>query len=452
MLGFETIGNATVIVHDDAPLLVTDPWLGGGAYFGSWTLSHPIPHEQRDAINRCRFVWVSHGHPDHLSGESLEQLTGRTLLLPDHVGSRMATDLAESGLTVRVLPNRRWVELSPRVKVMCVPDSYQDAILLVDVGGTLVANFNDARDHGWGPFVRRVTRGYKDSFLLMLSGHGDADMINFFDEDGTRLDPRLLQNPEPGAHVQSVAREFGIREVIPFSSFHRYQRRDSVWANDYVTPIAHCTLGARDPSIPIHEPFCRYDVTARRLTPLRPPEGEERVIPETEFGDDWSQPLDREDKARLAEYFRRKELLYDRFGFLRFVVGGDETVIDLNRDLGDAGITFEVPRHSLMESVRWEIFDDLLIGNYMRTTLHKVPSLYPGFTPVVAKFADNGRAQTRAEVDRYHAAYARQDTARYLADAVAGASSTLLRRVLPADSAVLAAARRVYYSARTLGR
>jgi hypothetical protein len=30
---------------------------------------------------------------------------------------------------------------------------------------------------------------------------------------------------------------------------------------------------------------------------------------------------------------------------------------------------FEVPRKSLMDAVQWRIFDDLLIGNFMKTTL-----------------------------------------------------------------------------------
>ena len=45
-LGFETIGNATVVVHDREPVLVTDPWIEGSAYFGSWGLSHPVPPAQ----------------------------------------------------------------------------------------------------------------------------------------------------------------------------------------------------------------------------------------------------------------------------------------------------------------------------------------------------------------------------------------------------------------------
>lgn len=41
-LGFDTIGNATVIAYDREPVPVTDPWIAGSAYFGSWGLSHPL--------------------------------------------------------------------------------------------------------------------------------------------------------------------------------------------------------------------------------------------------------------------------------------------------------------------------------------------------------------------------------------------------------------------------
>ena len=67
MFGFETIGNATLIVYDGSPVLVTDPWISGDAYFGSWGLSHEIPAAQRDAIRRSRYCWLSHAHPDHTS-------------------------------------------------------------------------------------------------------------------------------------------------------------------------------------------------------------------------------------------------------------------------------------------------------------------------------------------------------------------------------------------------
>jgi len=85
--GFDTIGNAILIAYDAArPALVTDPWITGSAYFGSWGFSHEIPPEQLAAIRGAGYVWLSHGHPDRLRAESLEQLHDKKSLLPDHIG------------------------------------------------------------------------------------------------------------------------------------------------------------------------------------------------------------------------------------------------------------------------------------------------------------------------------------------------------------------------------
>ena len=78
-LGFDTIGNAIIIAYDKKPILVTDPWIEGDAYFGSWTQAHEIPHEQLESIKSAEFVWLSHGHPDHLSIASLNLLKGSTM-------------------------------------------------------------------------------------------------------------------------------------------------------------------------------------------------------------------------------------------------------------------------------------------------------------------------------------------------------------------------------------
>jgi len=164
-VGFDTVGNATVIVHDGAPVLATDPWIVGSAYFGSWGLAHEIPAEQIDAVRRCPYIWVSHGHPDHLSGDSMALLKDKVILVPNHRGSRVFEDLKAQGFNVRVMPDRQWLELTPRVHALCIPDYNQDAILLLDVNGRLVLNFNDAGNRGWGGFVRPLVKQYARSFL-----------------------------------------------------------------------------------------------------------------------------------------------------------------------------------------------------------------------------------------------------------------------------------------------
>ena len=75
------------------------------------------------------------------------------------------------------------------------------------------------------------------------------------------------------------------------------------------------------------------------------------------------------------------------------------------------GVTFETPRASLMTAVEHRVFDDVLIGNFARTTLHGpwrdpgADGLYPDFSPFVGKFGDNGGARTAAELRAYFADY-----------------------------------------------
>ena len=69
MLGFETIGNATLTIFDDKPVLTTDPWLDGKPYFESWTHAYKIPNHQKDNI-KSDYIWLSHGHPDHIDPDS----------------------------------------------------------------------------------------------------------------------------------------------------------------------------------------------------------------------------------------------------------------------------------------------------------------------------------------------------------------------------------------------
>ena len=61
-LAFETIGNATLICYDKVPVLITDPWINGSPYFGSWQHSHEIPKikwNQLIYLNIAGSPWAS---------------------------------------------------------------------------------------------------------------------------------------------------------------------------------------------------------------------------------------------------------------------------------------------------------------------------------------------------------------------------------------------------------
>src|SRR5689334_13181622 len=440
-VGFETMGNATVLVSDGGPLLVTDPWLGGDAYFGSWGLSHPITPEQLERVMQTRYVWVSHGHPDHLDPRSLERLRGKHVLLPDHVGGRIAQFLRDAGHDVRVLPDRQWVRVSPRVRICSISDYNQDAVLLVDVNGRLVVDLNDAQDSGWWHFVRKVVRDSDRSFLLALSGWGDADMINFFDADGRRIDPPALARKQGGVPVGAeIARRvdaLGVTDFVPFSSMHRYQRTDSAWANACVTQLDDYAVGFESERARILPAYIVYDCANDTFTETKPPAAAGELHEPAEFGDDWAEELDADDRALVTQYFGGVEHLADTLDFVTVRVGGRDHTVSFHGRASDRGLTFEVPRRSLRTALDLEVFDDLLIGNFMKTTLHGPWSpdrLYPDFTPYVAKYADNGRAKTNEEVHEYLAAYRRRAPVDYVVHRLKKTSRTRLRTMIDPDS------------------
>lgn len=451
-LGFDTIGNATLIAYDRGPVLVTDPWVEGDAYFGSWTLSHEIPEEQLAAIKRARFVWFSHGHPDHLNAGSLPHFRGKQILLPDHHGGRIRGDLEREGYRVRVLEDRVWTRLSDRVRVLCIPDYNQDAILLINVGGTLVVNLNDASDRGWGTFVRRTVKQFEKSYLLSLCNYGDADMMNFHDEAGGFIEPAAAHKWPIGALINEKLRTYGTKGFIPFSSLHRYQRTDSVWANRYCAEREDYAKGFDPSGGALLPAFIRFDVTKGEYEEIDPPERPLVLREAKEFGDDWDEPLERDEVKLAAAYFRSVEHLGTFLDFVNVRVGNKDHVIELTARNFDRGVTFEAPRNSLVQALRYEVFDDLLIGNFMRTTLHgrwpKV-SLYPDFTPYVAKYADNGRAKTREQLDAYFKAYRRRAPLDYVRHHFEERSKNALRGALRDDSRLYRAAKRVYWSLKT---
>ena len=450
MARVSTIGNATVIVYDDSPILATDPWFGGedSAYFGSWNLSHEIPIQQKQDILNSEYIWFSHGHPDHLNSSSLNQLRGQKILLPDHVGARIAKTLMNDQFDVSVLPDRKWVNLSPNTNIMCITTCIQDAILLISVYDRLFINLNDSGARHCTNFIRTIAKEYRCAYLLSLSGYGDADMINFFDESGKFVVPPAKNNIYVGEQLGHLAKSLRADAVIPFSSHHQYQRTDSLWAQEYVTPL-HDYENGFPGDIEFIPPFVDIECPSGDYQSISPKQIE--IVPKFPeyYGDSWSDELDLQDRVAIDKYFQRKELIRDRIGYIHLVVGGKTHTVSLN-PRSKKGISFELPRNSLMSAIDMEIFDDLLIGNFMKTTLHNMRSLYESqFAFSLTKYADNGRAETEEEVRQYLAEYRRRAGRQYIYETFLDYSKSLVNRVLTnKGSKIRRKVRSIYYRIR----
>ena len=419
MTKFETIGNATLILYEGTnnhiPLLATDPWLDeDNAYFGSWKLSHKFPQVQRDAIKSVKYIFISHFHPDHLNLSSLKNFKQATIIIAQHYASRVENDLRSAGFNVLSLPSKNWISIAKNIKVMLFNDEKQDSSIAIHVednigNKSLILNLNDSGGIGDIKEISKLCGKYERCFYLALHGYGDADMINLFNESGQRIEPRAAKKIPVGRGIMNSMKRFNCNIAIPFSSFHQYVRRDSFWANKYTTPLADYKNGFNGSNkYRLLSPFQNIilkdgSFLSKEINPesilLKEP------INESEFGDNWNEKLTAREIKQCQEYFYEKEELINNFKNISIDVGGIETFM-IKNGRGIASLKFEVPRASLIKAIRREIFDDLLIGNFMKTTLINTKSLYnPDFALLTTKYADNGGAKTTEELKEYFAYY-----------------------------------------------
>ena len=65
----ETLGHASLLIQstDMKPLLLTDPWISGSAYWRSWWLQNYPSDHLLNKIIKTPNVYITHEHPDHFT-------------------------------------------------------------------------------------------------------------------------------------------------------------------------------------------------------------------------------------------------------------------------------------------------------------------------------------------------------------------------------------------------
>ncbi len=416
---FETLGNATVVVFDGShPVLATDPWLGGTCYYGSWALDHPLTGEQIANVVGADYIWISHGHPDHLHEELLGRLPpGKRILLPDHYNAEIAAYLRGKQFEVTVLPYRKWFQISETIRVLCMDNMNQDAMLVIEAGQSLIIDLNDLPLCGETSFLRGLVRKHprQKTYLLALCSV-DADMFNLVDGEGRSL-VGPAEERKPGAiwAVGRRAARLGVGNFCCSSSQHIYVRADSIWANPYRIGWADMQRHWSQPDIRLIEPFATVDLADGSVVANYPShQSDVSQIAAGTGDDDWSEQPSEDEWGQIENFIRRFALVRRYVDFAEFTVGGETRHFDLNRPgrrkAQRRGIRFVVPRSSLLKTVEYGYLDDLLIGNFMKVQLVNM-SLYPRFSPLVAKVGGSAKVYTQAEYRRFLWRYFRRNPA-----------------------------------------
>ena len=126
--------------------LLTDPWLCGPAFFGSW-MHYPAPIVNVSTL-RPDAIWISHEHSDHFHEPTLDHFDRSTpIYVPDFPNRRLIKRLTALGFEdIGPMPFGEGIELSEHIRLTCFePGSLSnDSIVLIELDGFRMLNLNDA--------------------------------------------------------------------------------------------------------------------------------------------------------------------------------------------------------------------------------------------------------------------------------------------------------------------
>ena len=105
-----------------------------------------------------------------------------------------------------------------------------------------------------------------------------------------------------------MASVIGANNIIPFSSFHQYQRTDTIWAQEHTVPL---DLYKKEISKNHNfiDPFVFINCEKDEILKINPKKLNVKLKKPEEFGDNWSDELNSEEFIEVKNYFLEKKRL-----------------------------------------------------------------------------------------------------------------------------------------------
>jgi len=125
--------------------ILTDPWLEGLAFMGSWK-HNPRPIIKTEDLSP-NVIWISHEHSDHFHIETLKKFNRNTIILfPDFPNKRIENTLRDLKFNKIVPLKFGEPTILDKIEYTCFePQSvWNDSILHISIDGFNILNLNDA--------------------------------------------------------------------------------------------------------------------------------------------------------------------------------------------------------------------------------------------------------------------------------------------------------------------
>ncbi|MFC2187574.1 MBL fold metallo-hydrolase [Fulvivirgaceae bacterium LMO-SS25] len=202
------IKSATVSVETNGVIILTDPWLTDGEYYGSWYHYPPLEFDA-SFFENIDYIYVSHIHPDHFSKSTFQKFnTNIPVLIHSYDSKFLKNNIERLGFTVVELPHNTRTHLKNGVYINilaadnCNPESCAkflgcgivevkygstqiDTLCVIDDGKFTVVNTNDCPFDLSRETLELINQQYRTIDLLLVGYAGAGPYPQCFHLDET---------------------------------------------------------------------------------------------------------------------------------------------------------------------------------------------------------------------------------------------------------------------------
>lgn len=227
------VGHASVLLESRGVRILSDPWWEGPCFGTQWWV-YPRAAAATIGDAPLDYVYISHGHHDHLHLGTLRRLKVKKVLVSSTLD--IAPFLRQRGFEVWEIGPDQEVDLGNGVKARLMPTCNDDTILCVDDGEASCLNLNDAVHAAPGDVQDRVLAKLKALYpapTYVFCGYGIAShfpacyIIPGTDREATAARRQAHFNRQ----WVKIMRPLGPRYAFPFAADVAFLDDDLIWAN-----------------------------------------------------------------------------------------------------------------------------------------------------------------------------------------------------------------------------
>lgn len=231
------IGHAAILVESRGVTVLSDPWWRGPCFGAQWWI-YPEPHLVPLTETKPDYIYISHGHEDHLHFGTLNLFSRSTRVLVS-AGGRLADVIRQRGFEVSEVLEHEVLDLGGGLACRIVPTYGGDTFMTLTDGKETLVNLNDAihalPTRTRKRFINRIRREHP-IIDYVFCGHGVAShfpncyVIPGKDREKTARQRQLFFN-ESWAHIiKELAPHYG----FPFAADVVLLDEKLRWANEPV--------------------------------------------------------------------------------------------------------------------------------------------------------------------------------------------------------------------------